>query len=206
MADENTGENSEMEIVGYLTQSGFTEEEIRRAIRETKSRDIDHLVNFIINTNEKKKSRGDSGVKQIKITRDTGDADKAADMSRKRREELERERLYREELIRQIEADMREKREKERAEDERLIGSDVAKTEDISDCKIKLWLGDGSSLMLGFSKEDTIEDLFRKAEAKANRKGINLFKMNHTTPIERSSKKLSETPGLYPQAVLFVEE
>jgi len=117
-----------------------------------------------------------------------------------------RERLYKEQLIIQIKADMAEKLEREKLEDERLINSSVQQTEDVSDCKIKLWLGDGSSSVLGFSKEDTVEDLFERIEKEFDKKGFNLFRMNHVAPIERSGKKLSESPGLYPKGVLFVEE
>lgn len=201
---ENNKVDSDVEIIGYLTQSGFTEEEIRNAMTETSSKDIDSLVNFIINAN--KSESKSPGVKQMKKTHEFTGAKEAAEMSKKRREELEKERAYKEKLIKQIRADMDERRERDRVEDQQMISSNIERTEDVSDCKIKLWMGDGKSLIFGFSKDDTIEDVFRKIENKIGRKGINLFRMNQAVPVERSYKKLCEIPELYPRGVLFVEE
>lgn len=201
---ENKGETSETEILSYLAQSGFTKDEVENAMRSTGSRDIDSLVSFIINENQSKKS---AGVKQVKSTSVQNNINDIAELTRKRREELEKEKLYKERLINQIRADMAEKLEKERIEDEQILSaSAVEKTEDISDCKIKVWLGNGSSSVLGFLKNETVEDLFKRVEEKTGLTGFSLFRMNHTVPVERSSKKLSEMSELYPRGVLFVEE
>ncbi|UYI28391.1 UBX domain-containing protein [Encephalitozoon cuniculi] len=203
MEGGNKTETSDEEVVKYLVQSGFTREEVQNAMKGTGSRDIDILVNFIISSSQ---NRAHGGVKQAKKVNNNKASKEAIDLEKRRKEELMKEKLYREQLINQIKADMAEKLEKERLEDERLMSTNVEKSEDISDCKIKLWVGDGTSLILGFSKNDTIEDLFRRIEAKLNKKRFNLFKMNHVTPVERSTKKISEIPGLYPRGVLFIEE
>ncbi|ADM10874.1 uncharacterized protein Eint_010100 [Encephalitozoon intestinalis ATCC 50506] len=203
MEERNKTETSKEEVVNYLVQSGFTKEEIENAIKETGSKDIDALVNFIINSSQ---NRTHKGVKEAKKEYDNKMSREAVELEKKRKEEIMKEKLYKERLINQIKADMAEKLERERLEDEKLISTDIEKSEDISDCKIKLWFGDGTSSILGFSKDDTIEDLFRKIETKLNKKRFNLFKMNHVTPIERNKKKISEIPGLYPRGVLFIEE
>ncbi|AFN82347.1 hypothetical protein EROM_010020 [Encephalitozoon romaleae SJ-2008] len=203
MEERNKTEVSDGEVISYLVQSGFTKEEVQNAIKETGSKDIDLLVNFIISSTQDKIHKG---VKQTKKEYNNTMPKEAAELEKKRREEIMKERIYREQLINQIKADMAEKLERDKLEDERLMSSTVEKSEDTSDCKIKLWLGDGTSSILGFSKDDTIEDLFKKIETRLNKKRFSLFKMNHVKPIERNTKKISEIPGLYPRGVLFIEE
>ncbi|KAM0672265.1 hypothetical protein CWI42_010090 [Ordospora colligata] len=201
--EENKSNANDEEIISYLVQSGFTEEEVQAAMKETGSKDIDFLVDSIISANQNKSHKG---VKQVKRESTQAVSNEISEIQKQRKDSMLRERIYKEQLINQIKADMAEKLEQERIEDQKLLNEAIEKTEDISDCKIKLWHGDGTSSILGFSKESTLDDLFLAIEARLNRKGFNLFRMNQTTPIERGAKKISEIPCLYPKGVLFVDE
>ncbi|KAH9412113.1 hypothetical protein HK407_01g00040 [Ordospora pajunii] len=203
MKEENKSNANDEEIISYLVQSGFTEAEIQAAMKETGSKDIDFLVDSIISANQNKSHKG---VKQVKRESTPSISNEISEIQKKRKETMLRERIYKEQLINQIKADMAEKLEQERIEDQKLLNETIERTEDIYDCKIKLWHGDGTSSILGFSKEDTLDDLFLAIEARLNRKGFNLFRMNQTVPIERGFKKISEIPSLYPKGVLFVDE
>lgn len=206
MDERNKPDAADGEVVSYLVQSGFEENEILNAIKETGSRDIDLLVDFIIGSSQNRSRKGVQQAHKPRKDYDGRMANEAIEQEKRRKEALMKEKLYREQLINQIKADMAEKLEKERLEDERLMSTSIEKTEVIADCKIKLWLGDGTSSILGFSKDDTLDDLFSRIETDLNKKKFNLFRMNHVAPIERSARRISETPGLYPRGVLFIEE
>jgi hypothetical protein len=205
MSNKSESQLSSEEIVEYLTQNGFAENQVRQAMKETNSSDFDVIINHMV---ESKRNTNKAGIKkQERKEFDPNWVKLSESMAQETRKKLMEERRYREQLIQQIEADKREKLEKERLEEgEETQGQDIIATEDIADCRIKLWVSDGRAVVLGFSKDDTVEMLFKKIEERLGLATFRVFQKNSSTPIERSSTPLKDVPELFPRSVLFLEE
>ncbi|KAF9764038.1 hypothetical protein NGRA_0870 [Nosema granulosis] len=192
------------EIIEFLINSGYDDLSIREALRQTKSTDIDVLVDFMTKM-EEQSAKVSRVIKPVDTSDDTARQEtlKLIEENKKR---ILAERKYKDELIRRTIEDRKnkEKEEREREEREKLASSEEIKP--VADCVINVRFPDSRSIMFYFSKEDTVNTVFEKIEEHLGSTSFTVYKPRNPLPIVRSDEKLEDNKLLYPKSVLFIEE
>lgn len=194
------------EIIEFLINSGYDDLAIRDALRQTRSTDIDVLVDYMTKVEEQRQTAKIERVVKSQDTQDDSARQETLRLIEENKKRILAERKYKDELIRRTIEDRKnkEKEEREREEREKLNSSEEVKPE--ADCVINVRFPDSRAMKFYFSKDDTVNKLFEQIEENFGSKSFKVFKPRNPTPIERSDEKLKDNKLLYPKAVLFVEE
>ncbi|WUR03922.1 UBX domain-containing protein [Vairimorpha necatrix] len=183
------------EIIDFLTASGYDEDIIKKALSLTESRDLDDIVDVIMDIeNNKSTCKVEQVTKEMpKIQNE--DFTKVLEQNKKA---ILVDRMYREELIRRYQEE-----KKRREEEEQIPEEKVAEIK--GDCVFNVRFPDSKSIKLCFMKGDTHNDLFNKIAEIYGSSNFSLYKMRDSEAIKKSSEKLENNKKIYPKAALYIE-
>lgn len=182
MVQNSHNEMTDSEFISLLEEHGFEKKEISEIMRNFKSRVFEDVIQHVEDL-ANKRDRGKEG--------NAGTFEKVKELNDAR--ELEKQRLesYRQDLLSKIEANRQEYQK--RIEPDSDAQSDVEKTA-FADAyiRIKVAINDEDEIILGFGKENTMNDLFRKLQEHLSTSSFVMRRYGHDPILKADNTPLSE--------------
>jgi len=174
-ATDAASANNEMtdtEIRELLKEYDYSNKDMDRFIKKLKNRNFEDIIQLI----ERKKAAQDSS-DEIEPEDNTEAIEEVKKQHEMRMKEAEDARIYKQKLLDKIEANRQDLIRKSKAS-ENTRGDSVEKTvEVLGDIKVRVIYGNNEESVIGFSKADTLETLFKKVRELVNTQDIKITKV-----------------------------